>query len=278
VCDPEHVAILGKTARDQLRRALRQDLLRRFASPVLLAAARGDWAYVDDTRYGMYADSPDDATQIRVVTDQAHAGRCSALIELAKWAAENQSAKTVYLTLGTVPFKTGKTYRLSIWMKGEGESTPVELSAFSWKKDEHSWDVQSTAVLTPAWRQYELLFGLPKEGDPEYKSTMDTFYWRINFPTGTSRFWIDDVGLRKADLADEWTSWQAKGMDAHSVVADPLFVGPAQDNYRLQPASPALALGFEPLPFDKIGPYQDAMRAAWPIVEAPGAREAKTEN
>jgi len=152
----------------------------------------------------------------------------------------------------------------------------VELSAFSWKKDEHSWAVESTAALTPEWQQCELLFRLPKEVDREYKSTMDTCYWRINFPTGTSRFWMDDVSLREAELADEWESWQAAGLDRHSVVADPLFIDPQHDNYRLQSASRALKMGFEPIPFEKIGPYQDALRASWPIVEAPGVRETRT--
>ena len=89
---------------------------------------------------------------------------------------------------------------------------------------------------------------------------------------------MDDVSLREAELADEWESWQAAGMDEHSIVADPLFIDPEHDNYRLQPASPALKLGFEPIPFEKIGPYQDALRASWPIVDAPGAREAQTED
>ena len=46
-----------------------------------------------------------------------------------------------------------------------------------------------------------------------------------------------------------------------------MFVDPAHDDYRLQPQSPALQLGFEPIPFEKIGPYQDDLRASWPIVE-----------
>ena len=217
----------------------------------------------------------DDGTQVRVVNDQAHEGTCSALIEPARMEAESKSAKTVYLTLGTVPFQPGKSYRLSIWMKSAGEFTPVELSVFSWKKDEHSWAVQSTAALTPAWRPYELLFRLPQEGEPEYKSTMDRFYWRINFSKGSGSFRLDDVSLREAELADEWESWQAAGMDKHSVVADPLFIDPEHDNYRLKPQSPALQLGFEPIPLEKIGPYQDALRASWPIVEAPGARRSK---
>jgi hypothetical protein len=47
--------------------------------------------------------------------------------------------------------------------------------------------------------------------------------------------------------------WRAAGFDANSLVADPLFVDVAKDNYRLKPASPALKLGFVPIPFDKIG-------------------------
>ncbi len=37
--------------------------------------------------------------------------------------------------------------------------------------------------------------------------------------------------------------------------------------------SPALALGFKPIPVAKIGPYKDELRASWPIQEAIGASE-----
>jgi len=56
-------------------------------------------------------------------------------------------------------------------------------------------------------------------------------------------------------------------------VADPLFVAPDKDDWRLRPGSPAFKLGFQPIPVDKIGPYRDPLRASWPIIEAPGARE-----
>ena len=50
-----------------------------------------------------------------------------------------------------------------------------------------------------------------------------------------------------------WQQWREAGFDEHSVVADPQFVDPAKDDYRLKPNSPALNLGFTPIPFDKIG-------------------------
>jgi hypothetical protein len=50
-------------------------------------------------------------------------------------------------------------------------------------------------------------------------------------------------------------------------------VDAGRGNYRLKPGSPAYKLGFQPIPIEKIGPYKDALRATWPIVEAEGARE-----
>ncbi len=42
---------------------------------------------------------------------------------------------------------------------------------------------------------------------------------------------------------------------------DPLFVNAEKGDYRLRPESPALKLGFEPIPFDKIGIYADPLSA-----------------
>jgi len=62
-------------------------------------------------------------------------------------------------------------------------------------------------------------------------------------------------------------------MDVHSLVADPLFMDAAKDDYRLRPDSPAFRLGFKPIPVERIGPYAHELRASWPLVEAEGARE-----
>ncbi|MCL2118372.1 MAG: right-handed parallel beta-helix repeat-containing protein [Planctomycetaceae bacterium] len=52
------------------------------------------------------------------------------------------------------------------------------------------------------------------------------------------------------------------------VGTNPLFADmehPEKAGFRLQEDSPALQTGFQPIPFEKIGPYQDANRASWPI-------------
>lgn len=47
--------------------------------------------------------------------------------------------------------------------------------------------------------------------------------------------------------------WRGMGYDHNSIIADPLFVDPENDDYRLRPESPAFALGFEPIPVERIG-------------------------
>ena len=63
----------------------------------------------------------------------------------------------------------------------------------------------------------------------------------------------------------QWSTWQGMGLDAHSTIADPLFSSVADNDFTLLPGSPALKMGFQPIPFDKIGPYSDPLRASWPI-------------
>jgi len=47
--------------------------------------------------------------------------------------------------------------------------------------------------------------------------------------------------------------WRAKGLDLHSVIADPKFVDPQGGDFRLKPDSPALKLGFQPIDTSRAG-------------------------
>lgn len=50
-----------------------------------------------------------------------------------------------------------------------------------------------------------------------------------------------------------WSQWKGAGLDAHSQVADPMFVDPSKGNYQVKAGSPALALGFKNFPMDSFG-------------------------
>jgi hypothetical protein len=50
-----------------------------------------------------------------------------------------------------------------------------------------------------------------------------------------------------------WSQWKGAGLDAHSVVQDPMFVDPSKGNYQVKTGSPALALGFKNFPMDSFG-------------------------
>ena len=52
---------------------------------------------------------------------------------------------------------------------------------------------------------------------------------------------------------DSFDEWQGRGLDAHSIVADPLFADPEHDDYSLRPESPAFKLGFKAIDLSTVG-------------------------
>jgi len=52
----------------------------------------------------------------------------------------------------------------------------------------------------------------------------------------------------------------------NALEGDPLFHDTGSLDFRIRPGSPVYGeTGFEPLPFEKIGLYEDALRASWPV-------------
>jgi len=148
---------------------------------------------------------------------------------------------------------------------GAMRNVKVLRNIFYYTEDDGRWLREKNKK---AWGGGQLLYSYASHVDDFDKNEFD--YNTVYAPPG--------IGLRIRFRCDPdpwqnltWTEWQKLGTDTHSVMADPMFVDPARHDYRLQPESPALKLGFKPIPFEKIGPYQDELRASWPIVEAPGA-------
>ena len=72
-------------------------------------------------------------------------------------------------------------------------------------------------------------------------------------PHGTRPFVMLRRPKQAADEHQTYEQWQQLGYDTHSLIADPLFVDLERGDYRLRPDSPAFALGFRPIPVERIG-------------------------
>ena len=176
----------------------------------------------------------------------------------------------------------GKHYRLTFHLRHQDATG--ELVARFVSENQGLWKAfgsrgflkrsdMSDVVTATEGIQCQTGFYLPKPGDADYDARVTAL--SLHFQFNSSQGWaeVSDLRLDEVEPATEWEAWQMAGADAHSVVADPLFVDPQHGNFTLKPESPALKLGFEPIPFDKIGPYRDHARATWPIREAEGVRE-----
>jgi hypothetical protein len=131
-----------------------------------------------------------------------------------------------------------------------GETNIVRNNIFAFARDQQIQrsraepHVSFTFVTNIVYFDSGKLLGSEWSGDANYQ--MD---WNVYFDA------------RPGATADKlpvgpctWQKWLERGHDRHSLVADPLFVAPQQNDFRLQPGSPALKLGFHPIDLSHVGP------------------------
>ena len=217
------------------------------------------------------------------VTESPHGGAGALLMSGAASAAlegkpswEREVAVQTPFIRTVVP---GQHYRVSAWVKAGEPGTRVRLEALSYKGG--AYDVRLSKPETTVgteWQEIEGTFRLPQPGDGGYRQGMETtFYIRFILRQDEGTLWVDDVALHQATVMDEWEAWRAEGMDRHSVVADPLFVDPGNDDFRLREDSPAWTLGFRRIPVERIGCYADQWRTTWPLPSPASAMNDATE-
>jgi hypothetical protein len=69
--------------------------------------------------------------------------------------------------------------------------------------------------------------------------------------------YFNAAGTPVTFIGRDLEAWRKLGYDQHSIIADPLFVAPEKNDYRLKPDSPALKLGFVPFDYTQAGVYGD---------------------
>ncbi len=97
--------------------------------------------------------------------------------------------------------------------------------------------------------------------------------WKeINIKMDNNCYW-NTAGEDIKPAGMELEQWQQLGRDKNSIIADPLFADPERHNFRLDPNSPVIELGFKPFDYTRAGVYGDR---GW-IRKAAGYRFPKLE-
>ena len=65
----------------------------------------------------------------------------------------------------------------------------------------------------------------------------------------------------------QWKEWRDRGLDKNSIIAASLFDLSKPGIFQFAPHSLPPGAGFQRIPLESIGPYQDSMRASWPLPE-----------
>ena len=146
------------------------------------------------------------------------------------------------VTLRNNIFALGRIQQLSRSRAEPHKSVFVEGNIVYWREGD---------LFAANWRDepYEFHFH-PKshEGSRKATSTFDADYNLYYNPLLA----LDQVEFNGLSL-DEWRQC---GKDRHSLYADPMFVDPDARDFRLEPGSPALALGFRPIDLSDVGPRE----------------------
>lgn len=247
--------------------------VKRLVGPNLLQNPNLEEGKPAELPKGWYRQVLPKGSSVGLSKTTAAEGKGSLEIGAGPIADPNGRDQSPVITTNDVPCKPGQAFRFTVKLKADKPDTKVTLAGQSYIAKVYFWAKTDSIVVGPEWKEYEVTFRMPNASEQAYHEQMKLVRGRIDVRSASSKVWVDSASLREAEMVEDWEAWQALGRDQGSLVADPKFVDAAKGDYRLRPDSPAWKLGFKPIPVEKIGPYQDPLRASWPIVEAEGARE-----
>lgn len=97
-----------------------------------------------------------------------------------------------------------------------------------------------------------------------YENSMDVIthnIWMTEYKPVRIGNWGREVDWNLFTTEEARMAFAAQGCDANSIVGDPLFVDPANGDYRVKDGSPALKIGFRNFPMDRFGVQKPELKA-----------------
>lgn len=171
------------------------------------------------------------------------------VLELSGAGSETKAMVAVGPRLG---LECGETYRLRARLRA-GKAGEAEVGVHCYAPKRPFWtSPDMRRKVGSEWAEYEWVFMVPGVGKAGWHDAMKDFNVRVSWKGAAGTLEVADLRLHKASQKSGWEAWQAAGPDANSLVADPGFEDLA--TFRLGKDSPAWKLGFEPIPFEQIGP------------------------
>jgi parallel beta-helix repeat protein len=87
--------------------------------------------------------------------------------------------------------------------------------------------------------------------------------WNGDGLTMRSNIYFDRRGSEIFFVGNSFSKWKGLGHDQGSIIADPLFVNAESFDFRIQPESPALKMGFHQIDMTAVGPRVRSGADAW---------------
>ena len=154
-----------------------------------------------------------------------------------------------------ISLEPGASYRLRTRLRA---SVPgkAELAIQSFVTGVYFWmSSKSSVQVGTEWKDHEVIFEVPAPGKPGWNEQMGKFSPRLGWRCDNGTLEVADLQLRRVTPKSEIDALREQGADARSLVADPLWED--EGRFTLRKDSPAWALGFQRIPFERIGPQPE---------------------
>jgi hypothetical protein len=114
--------------------------------------------------------------------------------------------------------------------------------------------------------------------------------WKARYPATLQTLLDDEPAAPKGNIISRnyvwggtWDRIEAKARPYQTFTNNVIVPGPFADGvtFQLRPDAAIWTAGFDPIPFDKIGLFNDVKRASWPVVHTPrprGQRQVEVRN